>query len=332
MAGTVSASVSKCQCVSRADADAFVTLTRYEPLTMSDVFAENRALLFGVAYRMLGAVADAEDMVQETFLRWQKQDAAKVDSAKAWLVATITRLSIDQLRSARRKREEYVGVWLPEPLVAESDGASPQKAAALTDSLGLAFMHLLEDLNPLERAVFLLREIFDYDYAEIATIVGKSEANCRQLFSRAKAHLTQRELREEPAGEKAERVVQQFLEACATGDMQSFLAVLTDDAVLYSDGGGKVKSALKPIYSAIFIGRFYMGIRRRALAGAQVSIVRVNGKIGAVTRRLDGRVHVSAFAFEGDRIKAVYMVNNPEKLGALAMSGLRQTSVSNVAE
>jgi RNA polymerase sigma-70 factor, ECF subfamily len=291
---------------------------------MSDVFQEHRPLLFGVAYRMLGAVADAEDMVQETFLRWQKQDMAKVDSAKAWLIATITRLSIDQLRSARRKREEYVGIWLPEPLVAESDEASPAKVAALTDSLGLAFMHLLEELNPVERAVFLLREIFDYDYADIAAIVEKNEANCRQLFSRAKHHLGQRELREEPAGEKAERVVRQFLEACASGDMTSFLAVLTDDAVLYSDGGGKVKSALKPIFSAEFIGRFYMGIRKRALAGARVSIVRVNGKVGAVTHRLDGRVHVSAFAFEGDRIKAVYLINNPEKLGSLARSGMKQ--------
>ena len=285
---------------------------------MSDVFEEHRRLLFGIAYRMLGCVADAEDMVQETFLRWQKQDAAKIDAAKAWLISTITRLSIDQLRSARRQREEYVGVWLPEPIVGADDGAaSPVKVAALTDSLGLAFMHLLEDLAPLERAVFMLREAFDYDYSEIARIVEKSEANCRQLFSRAKGHLAQRELKEEPAGEKAERVVRQFLEACATGDMQSFLAVLTEDAVLYSDGGGKVRAALKPIHSAEFIGRFYMGIRKKALAGAQVEIVRVNGKIGAIVRRADGREMVTAFAFDGDRIKSVYLVSNPDKLRGL---------------
>jgi RNA polymerase sigma-70 factor (ECF subfamily) len=289
---------------------------------MSDVFEEHRRLLLGIAYRMLGCMADAEDMVQETFLRWQKQDAAKIDSAKAWLISTITRLSIDQLRSARRQREEYVGVWLPEPLVEADDKmASPAKVAALTDSLGLAFMHLLEDLAPLERAVFMLREAFDYDYGEIARIVEKSEANCRQLFSRAKAHLAQRELKEEPAGERAERVVRQFLEACATGDMESFLAVLTEDAVLYSDGGGKVRAALKPIYTAEFIGRFYMGIRKKALAGAQVEIVRVNGKIGAIVRRADGRAMVTAFAFDGDRIKSVYLVSNPDKLrGLLAAS------------
>ena len=284
---------------------------------MSDVFEEHRRLLFGIAYRMLGCVADAEDIVQETFLRWQKQDAAKIDSAKAWLISTITRLSIDQLRSARRQREDYVGVWLPEPLVEPDESASPAKMAALTDSLGLAFMHLLEDLAPLERAVFMLREAFDYDYAEIAAIVEKSEANCRQLFSRAKQRLTQRELKEEPAGAKAERVVKEFLDACATGDMQSFLAVLTEDAVLYSDGGGKVRAALKPIHSAEFIGRFYMGIRKKALAGARVEIVRVNGKIGAIVRRADGRVMVTAFAFDGDRIKSVYLVSNPDKLRGL---------------
>jgi RNA polymerase sigma-70 factor, ECF subfamily len=285
---------------------------------MTDIFEKHRSLLFGIAYRMLGGVADAEDMVQETFLRWRKQDLSKIDSAKAWLIATITRLSIDQLRTARRQREEYVGVWLPEPIVGADEGAaSPAKMAALTDSLGLAFLHLMEDLSPLERAVFMLREAFDYDYAEIAAVVEKSEANCRQLFSRAKGHLAQRELREEPAGEKAERVVRQFLEACATGDMQSFLAVLTEDAVLYSDGGGKVRAALKPIYSAEFIGRFYLGIRHRSFAGARVEIVRVNGKVGSIMRRADGSALVTAFAFEGDRIKSVYIVSNPDKLRGL---------------
>ena len=284
----------------------------------SEVFDQRRPLLLSIAYRMLGSRADAEDMVQETFLRWQKQDASGVKSAKAWLIATVTRLSIDQLRSARRRREEYVGVWLPEPIVGSDDGAtSPEKSAALGDSLGLAFMHLLEDLKPLERAVFLLREAFDYEYAEIAKVVDKSEANCRQLFSRAKTHLSQRAWREEPAGEKAERVVKEFLEACATGEMQSFLAVLTDDAVLYSDGGGKVRAALKPIHSAEFIGRFYMGVRWKSFAGARVEIVRVNGRIGAIVRRADGGLLVTAFAFEGDRIKAVYLVSNPDKLRGL---------------
>lgn len=285
---------------------------------MPDVFTEHRALLFSIAYRMLGGVADAEDMVQETFLRWRKQDPAKLKSAKAWLISTVTRLSIDQLRSARRRREEYVGIWLPEPLVGgDEGGATPAKQAALTDSLGLAFMHLLEDLAPLERAVFMLREAFDYDYAEIAKIVGKSEANCRQLFSRAKGHLTQREITEEPAGEKAERVVQEFLQACVSGNMEGFLTVLTDDAVMYSDGGGKVRAALKPIRSATFIGRLFLGIRRKGLEGARVEIVRVNGKVGAIFRLVGGGAIVAAFAFRGERIQTVYWVSNPDKLRGL---------------
>lgn len=294
---------------------------------MTDVFQEHRALLFSIAYRMLGSAQDAEDMVQETFLRWRTQDVATIDSAKAWLVATVTRLSIDQLRSARRQREDYVGLWLPEPIVgADENTASPTRLAALNDLLGLAFMHLLEQLGPVERAVFLLREVFDREYAEIGDVVGKSEANCRQIFRRAKTRLGQRDWDEEPAGEQAERMVRQFLDACATGDMQSFLAVLTEDAVLYSDGGGKVRAALKPIYSAAFIGRFYMGVRKKSFAGARAEIVRVNGKIGAIVRRADGSVVVKAFAFAGGKIKAVYFVSNPAKL-ATARALLRDHSI-----
>lgn len=280
---------------------------------MSD-FEAHRALLFSIAYRMLGSVADAKDMVQETFVRWHQQDPSGISSAKAWLISTITRLSIDQLRSARHRREHYVGVWLPEPLVGADDARTPDHVALLADSLGLAFLHVLEELSPLERAIFLLREAFDYDYAEIAAIVEKSEANCRQLFHRAKTRVQSRAWTEEPAGEKAERVVQQFLEACSSGDLQSFLAVLTDDAVLYTDGGGKVRSALKPIHSADFIARFYVGIRRFTQPGSRTQIIRVNGKVGSITRRPDGRIDVYAFSFAGDRIKAIYVVSNPDKL------------------
>lgn len=288
---------------------------------MADAFEEHRPLLLSIAYRMLGGKADAEDVVQETFLRWNKQDQADVRSVKAWLIATVTRLSIDQLRSARRRREEYVGIWLPEPIVdRENEAVSPVSHAALGDSLGLAFMHLLEDLAPVERAVFLLREAFDYEYAEIAMVVGKTEAHCRQLFSRAKRHLGQRDLSEAPAGKQAERVVQQFLRACLTGNLESLLAILTDDAVMYSDGGGKVRAALRPIRSARFIGRFYLGIRHRSLAGARAEIVRVNGKVGALFRLSDGRVTVLAFAFRGDRIASVYWVSNPEKVQTAAVS------------
>lgn len=279
----------------------------------TDVFTSYRALLFGIAYRMLGSVAEAEDLVQETLVRWQRQDTATVETPKAWLVATLTRLGIDQLRSARHRREEYVGVWLPEPLV-DATAPAPDEVAALGDSLGMAFLFMLEALGPVERAVFLLREAFDYDYAEIAPIVGKSEAACRQMVSRAKSHFAQREPAKTAPSPKAERIVQRFMGACATGNVSELLAVLTDDAVLYADGGGRVRSVLRPIRSAEHISRFFAGIHRRFPSSAPIVITRVNGEVGTVTRRADGNLSVSAFAFDGDRIRAIYTVSNPEKL------------------
>jgi RNA polymerase sigma-70 factor, ECF subfamily len=293
---------------------------------MIDVYKEHRALLFSIAYRMLGRVADAEDMVQETFVRWQQQDGPEIKSPKAWLIATITRLSIDQLRSARRRREEYVGVWLPEPLVAMDDAASPAENAEIADSLSVAFLHLLEELAPVERAVFILREAFDYDYAEIARIVEKSEANSRQLFSRAKNHLAQRENRAVTTDAKAGQLVQQFVSACTTGDLQSFLAVLTDDVVLYTDGGKKIKAARRPIRSAAHVSRFFIGLRERAFVGTEIRFVRVNGEIGLVAEYANGRVDVSAFTFSGDRINAIYIISNPEKLSTLVKIGLTHLS------
>jgi RNA polymerase sigma-70 factor (ECF subfamily) len=289
-------------------------------MKLVDTFHPHRPLLFNIAYRMLGRVADAEDMVQETFVRWQQQDESSIQSAKAWLIATTTRLSIDQLRSARRQREEYVGVWLPEPLIEADDALSPARAAELADSLGVAFLHLLEELSPIERAVYILREAFDHDYAEIARIVGKSEANCRQLFGRAKAHLAQRETQDVPSDQKAEQIVQEFLAACSSGDLQQFLAVLTDDVVLYSDGGGKMKAARRPIQTAAHVSRFYIGLRERAFVGSDIRMVRVNGEIGVVSRRPNGRVDVSTFAFADGRIKAIYIISNPDKLRTLPPS------------
>jgi RNA polymerase sigma-70 factor (ECF subfamily) len=284
----------------------------------TDVYTKNRALLFGIAYRMIGSVAEAEDLVQETFVRWQRQDAATIESPKAWLVATLTRLGIDHLRSARHRREEYVGVWLPEPLV-DATAPAPDEVAALGDSLGMAFLFMLETLGPVERAVFLLREAFDYDYEEIATIVGRSEAACRQIVSRAKSRFAQREPAQTAPTRKAEQIVQRFMNACATGSVSELLAVLTDDAVLYADGGGRVRSVLRPIHSAERISRFFAGIHRRFPRSTPVAITRVNGEIGTVMRRADGNLSVSAFAFDGDRIRAIYTVSNPEKLRHVAV-------------
>jgi RNA polymerase sigma-70 factor (ECF subfamily) len=285
---------------------------------MTDTFLDHRSQLFGIAYRMLGSVAEAEDAVQEVFLRWRDQDAAAVDSPKAWLIAATTRYCIDQLRSARRRREDYVGVWLPEPLV-ESTNVTPRETAALAESLGMAFMVMLEELDPVERAVFLLRQAFDYDYAEIARIVDKSEAACRQIVSRAKGRLA-------PAADadaevappaRAEAVVQSFLAACVSGNVQELLAVLTDDVVLYTDGGGRVRSALRPILRADRVSRFYLGLLKRGALAGDVRAATVNGQPGLIARRPGGRIDVMTFAFAGDRIRAIYTVSNPDKLTRL---------------
>ncbi len=287
---------------------------------MIDAFQENRRLLFGIAYRMLGSVAEAEDMVQETFLRAQRQDANVVDVPKAWLVATITRLCIDQLRSARRRREEYVGVWLPEPLV-DAGVPAPDAVASAADSLAVAVLLMLEELTPVERAAFLLREAFDFDYAEIARIVNKTEPNCRQMVSRAKAYLAKRETDTVRPTPEAEQIVGRFFNACATGDIQELLSLLTHDAVTYTDGGAQVRAARRPIRTADRVSRFLVGIHRRSWLRTGMKLVRVNGEIGMITRRRDGTVNVSAFEFRGGRICAIYTVSNPEKLTHLSKSG-----------
>ena len=276
-------------------------------------FTAHRELLFGIAYRMLGRVAEADDMVQETWLRWQRQDAASIESPRAWLISTITRLCIDQLRSAQRTREQYYGVWLPEPLV-QSPDRSPADSAALADSLTMAFMLMLETLTPVERAVFLLREVFDYDYAEIAGIVGKSEANCRQIVRRAKSSLPQKPASATPPSEQAQRVVRQFLNATATGEVGELLALLADDATLYTDGGGVVLAAGRPIRSADHISRFFVGIRQRAAEDLAFHFTPINGRAGALVMtggRIDRAV---SFEIESDRITNIYLVRNPEKL------------------
>lgn len=287
---------------------------------MTDAFTENRAKLFGIAYRMLGSVAEAEDAVQDTYVRWQQQDAAEVESPAAWLVAALTRRCIDALRSARRRREDYVGVWLPEPLVA--DAAPPaSEHAALADSLSMAFMVMLETFSPVERAVFLLREAFDYDYAEIARIVEKSEAACRQIVSRAKSALARRPETPGPAPAQAERLMQRFLAATQSGELPELLALLTDDVVLYSDGGGRVRAAGRPIQSADRVARFFVGVRRYAPASMETQVVPVNGGPGALVFA-EGRLdRVVSVAFAGERIRAIYLVRNPDKLRHVRRSG-----------
>jgi RNA polymerase sigma-70 factor (ECF subfamily) len=275
----------------------------------------HRRLLFHIAYRMLGGVADAEDMVQETMLRWHRADTSEIREPQAWLTTTITRLCIDQLRLARRQREEYVGVWLPEPLLEGLPG-DPSDDTALADSLGIAFMLMLEELAPVERAVFLLREAFGHDYEAIAAIVGKSAASCRQIVSRAKARFSKAPDHTPTATEEAERLVREFVQATQTGELAELIALLTDDAVLYSDGGGKVRAALLPILGPDRIARMFIGLRRFHTEGPPPArFVRINGSPGVLVRGGDGNLSAMTFALESGKVKAVYIVRNPDKLG-----------------
>ena len=284
---------------------------------MIESFNTHRPLLFGIAYRMLGRVSEAEDMVQEVWLRWQKQDPAEIQSSKAWLVSATTRLCIDQLRSARRQREDYYGVWLPEPLMPVTD-TDPGQAAELADSLSMAFMLMLEALGPAERAVFLLREVFGYDYAETAAIVDKSEANCRQIVRRAKEHLQANAKPPTPPTDQARRLVEEFLAAAESGDVQHVLSLLAEESTVYSDGGGKVKAAGRAILGADRVSRFLLGIWPHFITPMQHSRVNINGSPGLVARS-GGQVHYTlSFEVSADRIQAIYIVCNPDKLRHLA--------------
>ncbi len=285
---------------------------------MIEAFNTHRRLLFGIAYRMTGQVGEAEDVLQDVWLRWQKQDAAAVHSAKAWLVSATTRLCIDRLRSARDQRESYYGVWLPEPLtpVHEADGA---QAAELADSLSMAFMLMLESLGPAERAVFLLREVFDYDYAEVASIVAKSEAACRQIVSRARQTL-KAPAKQPPAPptEQARKLMETFLAATASGDIEGMLALLAEDSRLLSDGGGKVRAAGRPILGPDRVSRFLIGVWPNFVGAMEHRRVEINGAPGLVMTREGKPQYAFSFETEDDRVRTIYIVCNPDKLRHLA--------------
>jgi RNA polymerase sigma-70 factor (ECF subfamily) len=262
---------------------------------------------------MLGSVMEAEDIVQEAFVRWQGASEGEVRSPRAYLSAVVTRLCIDQLRSARVRREEYVGPWLPEPLPEEPDIAD---TAALNESLSMAFLVLLESLTPTERAVFLLREVFDYDYGEISHLVGKSEANCRQIARRARGYVAAQRPRFERSPEQEERLTESFLEACMDGDMEGLLGLLAEDIILWSDGGGKVRAALNPIRGSDKVARFFMGILGKAPPGLVVRQTKVNGQPGIIGYYADGQPQsVTTFDIADECIRAIHILVNPEKLG-----------------
>src|ERR1043166_8337203 len=223
-----------------------------------------RPLLFSIAYRMLGSVAEAEDIVQESLLRWHRaqQDGVAVESTKAYLAAVATRLAIDHLRSARARRETYVGEWLPEPLVEEREPGVARRLENV-DSVSMAFLLILETLSPVERAVFLLREVFDYDYDEIAAIVEKSPENCRQIFARAKRHIEARKPRFEPSREQRDELARRFFAASERGDLAGLVDLLAADATFYGDGGGKATAVMQPVLGSDRVARLMLSLFTR---------------------------------------------------------------------
>lgn len=278
-----------------------------------DVFEAERRRLRGVGYRMLGSMADADDVVQETWLRWHRLgDAGQADvqNPAAWLTTTATRIALDRLKSAQRQREEYVGPWLPEPLLTEQD---PADSVALVESLTLGFLVVLERLGPVERAVFLLAEVFDEPFATIAPIVGRSEEACRQIASRARRRVRDEHRRFEPAG-GTDELVHAFVAACTIGSLDEFRKVLTDDVVLVSDGGAAVHAARRPVRGVYRVSRLLANLVKRLPADATMEFHHVNNEPGLLMRRRGVPWYVVALETHDGRVGAIRLVINPDKL------------------
>jgi RNA polymerase sigma-70 factor (ECF subfamily) len=283
-----------------------------------DIFNSHRSLLFSIAYRMLGSAADAEDILQEVYLRWERASEDEVRSPRSFLSTIVTRLSIDHLRKEKSRREVYVGPWLPEPLMT-SYNPDLTCTVELAESISMAFLMLLETLGPVERAVFLLREVFDYEYAEVAEIVGKSEANCRQIVRRAQQHLRERRPRFAVSHEHQQEMIQSFIRATTEGDMQGLVNLLTEDITFTTDGGGKAQAALKPIYGVEKVVRFIFAIvaKLSATPNISVAVTEINGQLGIIAYEGDKPTSTLTFTYEGNRISAIQSVVNPDKLRSL---------------
>ncbi len=284
--------------------------------TDSDTFYALRPRLFSIAYRMLGTRADAEDVLQDAWLRWHRADPAALKSAEAWLVTVVTRLAIDRLRAAKVEREAYVGWWLPEPLV-ELEEHTPETAAELAGELSIALLWVLERLSPEERAAFLLRHVFDHDYGEIATLLGKSEAACRQIVHRASEHVQREHRRFEVPKDAHRRLLTKFMLAAQSGQPDAIKALLADNVQLVADGGGKVPAFLEVLRGAESIADLYWAVATQFAGQVAYRIAQINGEPGLL-RYVDGRLEsAQAFVTDGERIVAIYAVRNPDKLAGI---------------
>jgi RNA polymerase sigma-70 factor (ECF subfamily) len=284
---------------------------------IEESFESYRPYLFSIAYRMLGSAMDAEDMVQETYLRSSATPKEPIRSLKAYLTTILTRLCMDQLQLARRKRELYVGPWLPEPILTNtaSDAADPEKRVEAEESISLAFLVLLEQLQPFERAVFLLREVFEYEFAEIATMLGKSEAASRRSFSRAKQHLRQQRPRFPVVPQIHRQLLSGYFQAVQQGEMAPLMNMLAENVTLWTDGGGKARTAaLRPIHGRDAVARMSLGTRRFWPENYCAEVGEVNGQPAMIIRAEDQAFAVVTIDVEEEQIQAIHVIVNPEKL------------------
>jgi RNA polymerase sigma-70 factor, ECF subfamily len=270
-----------------------------------------RPLLFSIAYRMLGSVMEAEDMVQETFLKYVTVPEREVREPKALLTTIVTHLCIDQLKSARVQRENYIGTWLPEPLLT---GDVETDNTALSDNISMAFMVLLESLSPIERAVFLLREVFDYEYDEIAEMVGKSATNCRQYYSRAKKYIAEHRTRFKPSPAHQLELTNAFIQAVTAGDVDTVQQMLTDDVTVYADGGGKVAAAKKPVTGREIVTQILLRSLQLIPENSEIQATEINGAGAWIVWTGDAAFAVVTIGFDGDKIKEFRIIANPDKL------------------
>jgi RNA polymerase sigma-70 factor (TIGR02957 family) len=293
----------------------------------TDSFNRLRPRLQGIAYRMLGSSAEAEDVVQDAWLRWHEADRQRVDNAEAWLVSVTTRIAIDRLRSAKVQRQHYVGTWLPEPLLSDSP-VSPEQWLERADDVSVAFLALLERLAPEARAAYLLREVFDADYGEVAEALGKTEPACRQLVHRAKAQLREERPRYSVARETQLRLLRGFADAAVRGEFAALKSMLADDAQLIGDGGGIVPSFGVPLVGAQRIAQLYLATQLRYPGAVRFEVVVLNGQWGLL-RFIDGALEsAQTLETDGERIVRIHSQRNPDKLARIAQALGRELSVT----
>ena len=278
-----------------------------------EVFETYRTLLFSIAYRMLGSASDAEDMVQETYLRYRTAQQAEIRSLKSFLTTVVTRLCLDELKSAHVQREQYLGPWLPEPVLTED----AETLVEQRESLSLAFLTLLEELTPAERAVFVLHTAFDYPYDEIGNMLDKNAAACRQLFHRAEERLAAHQRRFETSLDAQQELVRRFLLAAQSGAVQALTELLARDVVVWADGGGKVSAARRPVYGQEKVIRFVQGLQRKALADLTMSVETINGGPALLFWTGGTLFTVGGFRIADGQIHGIYAILNPDKLAYL---------------